>query len=421
MPTSWSSPATWIAWRSSDRQPESIREEVRVARDVLGVALRVSVLGIDRDDQPLEDVEALGEGGRSTGRLGDPDSIPAAALRLAEGDRRDREETRDRIGIQREDADARADGQRQLVGFVVLQAHPLQLGSELVERRSRCAHDPGLRDHEELVRSVAADDRALRRTGSKDAAQLEERGVARGIPVGIVEESEVVDVNEAHLDRASRGASGLDAVGECDDDRAMVKRPGERVATRRLDKGDGLAPQTAMGGSEDQVQDERHDQRGRKGEEHDLLPRRPDSTEHGLRVARDRKDGADDAAGSDRKRFREDLGRAEPRVGGRPDARGGRSGCGLGEIGRRRRGLGEAVACEQERTGRCAHLDPKDVASTRDNRQLGLKSGDTGGGKGRRIEIRRRECAVDEDPNQGGVGCDDRVERLAGHVRRNED
>ena len=43
-------------------------EEQRVAGDVLGVALRVAVLGVDRADQALEDVERPGQDGGGLGR-----------------------------------------------------------------------------------------------------------------------------------------------------------------------------------------------------------------------------------------------------------------------------------------------------------------------------------------------------------------
>ena len=74
-------------------------EEHAVAGDVLGVALRVAVLRVDREDEALEDVEA----GRLRRRpptpvAGDPDRVAARRLRLLEdpgdGREQDRRPTR---------------------------------------------------------------------------------------------------------------------------------------------------------------------------------------------------------------------------------------------------------------------------------------------------------------------------------------
>ena len=58
LPTSWSSPAMCSGAAHLGVEPEPVGDEERVARDVLGVALGVAVLGVDRDDQALEHVEA---------------------------------------------------------------------------------------------------------------------------------------------------------------------------------------------------------------------------------------------------------------------------------------------------------------------------------------------------------------------------
>ena len=74
LPTSWSRPAIRIDRTISRIEPRSApARKSGVPGDVLGMALRVAVLRVDRDDEALEDVEP----GRSAGvgrlRAGDPD------------------------------------------------------------------------------------------------------------------------------------------------------------------------------------------------------------------------------------------------------------------------------------------------------------------------------------------------------------
>ncbi len=174
----------------------------------------------------------------------------------------------------------------------------------------------------------------------------------------------------------------------------MVERPGERVAARRLDQGNGLAPQSAVSGSEDQVQDDRHDQRGRQGEDDDLLARRPDPGEHRFRVARDREDGVDDTVGRDRERRREHLGRCP--------VRGSPAGPMLAEVepAAARAKSGDAVPAGARRSlaNRSAPVGVRtsirsDVAAAHDDRQLGLKCGRRGrAGSGRIRDPPARAC-----------------------------
>ena len=65
-------------------EPEPLGEEDRVAGDVLGVALRVAVLRVDRDDEALEDVEADVAASSSASAPGDADRVAAAGLGLLE-------------------------------------------------------------------------------------------------------------------------------------------------------------------------------------------------------------------------------------------------------------------------------------------------------------------------------------------------
>ena len=58
LPTSWSRPGEVDRADELRVEAEPAGQEDGVAGDVLGVALRVAVLRVDREDQALEDVEA---------------------------------------------------------------------------------------------------------------------------------------------------------------------------------------------------------------------------------------------------------------------------------------------------------------------------------------------------------------------------
>ncbi len=106
---------------TSGARSELLGEEDAVARHVLGVLLGVAVLGVDGEDQPLEDVEGARLRLRLERPAGDPDGVAAARLGLLEGQRHHRQEGRDRVGVIRVDAHAGADGQRQPLGRLELQ------------------------------------------------------------------------------------------------------------------------------------------------------------------------------------------------------------------------------------------------------------------------------------------------------------
>ena len=84
LPTSWSRPARWRTCCDRWVEPQPVGQEDGVAGDVLGVALGVAVLGVDGDDEPLEDVEADGGRLRLTVGLGDADGVATAGPCLVE-------------------------------------------------------------------------------------------------------------------------------------------------------------------------------------------------------------------------------------------------------------------------------------------------------------------------------------------------
>ena len=91
------------------------------------------------------------------------------------------------------------------------------------------------------------------------AGDREQRLVAGPVAVVVVQEPEVVDVDEGDAERRAGGPGALDLAGEVGDERAVVQRPGQRVALGRLDERGGLAGQPALRRAEDQEQQDRGD------------------------------------------------------------------------------------------------------------------------------------------------------------------
>ena len=204
LPMSWSRPATSIVRISSVRQPDPASDERRVARHVLRVPLRIAVLGVDGDDQTLQDVEAacwppavLADSVR-----GVADGVAAARLGLLQTPRRNGEQRRDRrrvLGIRRE-SDAHGDGQP--LGLVEPEAQVDERGPQTGHDGLEMGHGGRRRDEQELVGSVATElHRRRRHVLASVVGDRQERLVSGGMTVVVVEQPEVVDVDEGDADR----------------------------------------------------------------------------------------------------------------------------------------------------------------------------------------------------------------------------
>ena len=251
-------------------EADAIGQEERVARHVLRMALRVAVLRVDRDDQPLQHVEAGALAGR-----------PVVARALGHVDARRRPTpwlatsatvawesssvTASPCGRVVGHAGAEGDGQvlavRELdVDRLELRAQPLQRGLQVVGTLRR-------RDGQELIRTEAAQDRGLRELAAQQAPDLQQDRVARRMAMGIVEQPEVVDIDQRQADHArARLARALELGAQHVDDRAVVEQAGQGVLVGRLQQQVGLPIETAGGGAEDQVEQPRQQQRGRRPE-----------------------------------------------------------------------------------------------------------------------------------------------------------
>ena len=110
---------------------------------------------------------------------------------------------------------------------------------------------------------------------------------------------------------ASSSPRSLDAGGDEVHQRAVVEGAGQGVLIGRVEERRGLAGDPALGGTKDEVQDDRRDQTGRDRQQDDVAPDRLEAREDGRRVAPDTDDGADLAVGDEREVFAHDVRRVE--------------------------------------------------------------------------------------------------------------
>ena len=87
-----------------------------------------------------------------------------------------------------------------------------------------------------LVRAVPTERGVGGQLASEEVHDHEERVVARGVAVGLVEEPEVVDVDERDGECAFILACLIDRPGDHVDEGAVVQGMGQRIAPRRLDE-----------------------------------------------------------------------------------------------------------------------------------------------------------------------------------------
>ena len=396
-------------------QSEPFGKEHAVPGNVLGVALRVAVLGIHGEYEPLKDVEA----GRCRGCLigldaGDANGIAAARTSLLQGRRRRREELSDRQPVVRERADARADADWKSLGGLELQAQHGEVRPDPIDRGLQIDHEFGADDDEELVGPVAAHHRTGRQVPTNAIRHGKEDTVAGGVPMVVVEESEVVEVDETDTERGIGGAGQLDVAREPADQRAVVQQPGQRVETSRFDERRGLPLDCHLSGPEHQPKDDRGDQGGCKSDDHDVGSKPVEPGEDRDRVAPQRHDEDGAVTLPDRQVLAKDARRQCGAIGfGRrrvDDRDPGLSCNGRGEVVTGDRGRadgGRAVGCDDSAV-RGSDLGMNDAALGQKRAELLVD------GEDRRLVGVRATAAgkllVNEPTNRGDVTFDDRSE-----------
>ena len=126
---------------------------------------------------------------------------PPLALASCEGQRGRRQELRHRLAMVRERAHADADRQREPLGCVELEGVVGERRARRLEEHAERGDLARGRDQEQLVGSVAAEDHARRQVATEQLHDGHERAVARAVPVVLVEQPEVVDVDEGDRER----------------------------------------------------------------------------------------------------------------------------------------------------------------------------------------------------------------------------
>ncbi len=243
------------------------------------------------------------------------------------------------------------------------------------------------------------------------------------MPVVVVEQPEVVDVDERDADRPHVVAGAFDLLREQADQRAVVERVGQRVAAGRLEQGGRLARQPCLCGAEHEEQQPGRDQRRRQRHDDDLAAHPVEAGQDRDRVAPDADDAADLAVHAERQELAQDRRRCE-----RP-----RPGCGLADrTDGRLRGPAEGerdvavdggrdaakagLAGGDDRAIGSPELDAQDLARSRERRELALEPGDIRRRRrGRRTQLGRFDVGVDEGADRRGVAADQ-----AGQGRRRE-
>ena len=139
----------------------------------------------------------------------------------------------------------------------------------------------------------------------------EQRLVAGVVPVVVVEQPEVVDVDQGDAERQAGRPGALDLVCEVRHERAVVERTGERVSMGRLEELCGLAADPCLGGPEDEEEQGRRDEAGAERDQDDVAADVAEPGQDRGGVAPDDDDAADVAVGLDREVLADEGGRGQ--------------------------------------------------------------------------------------------------------------
>ena len=147
----------------------------------------------------------------------------------------------------------------------------------------------------------------------EDRRHLGQDRVARRMAVGVVEEAKVVHVDERQAELLFGRQRFVQEARQVLDHGAMVEHPRERIPPGRFHQCAGLALQAAVGGSEDEVEEDRqHGGRHERDQQHLLARLRALRQDRG-RVAIHLEDGLGRAVHGDRQIFLEQEREAEAR------------------------------------------------------------------------------------------------------------
>ena len=219
-------------------EPKEVGQEHGVPGDVLGMLLRVAVLGIDGSDETGQNLEAraLGDGQIVRRDVRHPDRVPAAALGLGQGPGGDRQQLGGGLAVRRRVAGADADRDREPLGPVELEAQLGDPGSQPIDRRLEVVDALRWGDDDELVRAIAPRRGRQGQLLAQDAGDVDERPVAAVVAVGLVDEPEVVDVEQGDPHGGAREPCALEERRQLGHGRPVIEEAGQRVTPAGFEK-----------------------------------------------------------------------------------------------------------------------------------------------------------------------------------------
>ena len=261
--------------------------------------LGVAILGVDRDDQALQHVEAAGHDPLLLAQLRHPQRVATGRLGFAERDRRHGQQLGQRRPVLRIAGDAGAGGDRQLLRLAELHADARQHHREGLRNVD---HRLGIRarlHEQELVGSVARELGAIVDARQQHAGHATQDLVTGLVTVVVVEEPEVVDVDQRQADGVAGVPRRLDLVGQQADHRTVVEEAGQRIAPGGLQQLPLLGADPRLCGTEDEEQDPGQQHGGSQGHDHDVATRDVDVRQQRRRIAPHGNHGGGLAVGSD--------------------------------------------------------------------------------------------------------------------------
>ena len=265
--------------------------------------------------------------------------------------------------------------------------------AQVLDGRAKGGDRCGRGDDEELVGAEPAGGGAGWTVQLDEPGEPQERVIATGVTVRVVEEPEIVEIDQGDADRAEVGARPVDGGGELGGHGTVVQQPGQRVATGGLEELDGLARDAHLRAAEDEVQEQPGDRGGDEGHrEHLLLDVTQRADDRG-RVAPDGGDRVSRSVRVDQRQIR-----LEDRViggGAGRDARGHASvedagvrraaGRGGERVSRLHHGAARARPRRQEDLARwAADVDALKARARREGREVRLEVGGSPGSLGPR-------------------------------------
>ena len=299
---------------------------------------RVAVLRIDGDHESLQHVEAACDRRLGVVHACDADRVTSAGFGLLQRANHGRQQPGDRRAVLREGRQAGTDRHGKPFGGLELEAQVDKRGADPLDGRLELDHALGVRHEQELVGTVAPDQHRFGDVPLHELHEGDQDVIAGAVPVVVVQQPEVVDVDQGHAKRNAYSPGALELLAQEADQRAVRQRPRQRVPPGRLDQRSLLPKEPPLGRPEDQEQDRSSDEPRAEGQHDHVVADAGEPFEDGAGIAPDRNDCPHRPAAACWQELTE-QGRG---------AEGGRAGSGAGRVCRHQPGPGRSGDGEGE-------------------------------------------------------------------------